>query len=54
MQLRTDLAIEARELAGGRVAGMDYREYRENQPKISRLSVKSSRAKQLLGNDVGT
>ena len=47
MQLRTDLAIEARELAGERVAGVDYREYRENQLKISRLTVKSQRAKQL-------
>ena len=54
MQLRTDLAIEARELAGERVAGVDYREYRENQLKISRLTVKSQRAKQLLGKDVGT
>ena len=54
MQLRTDLAIEARELAGGRVAGVDYHEYSENHLKISRLTVKSRRAKQLLGKDEGT
>ncbi len=47
MQMRTDLAIEARELAGDRVAGTDYREY-------SRLTVKTQRAGQLLGKDAGT
>ena len=54
MQLRTDLAIEAREIAGERVAGMEYRENRENGMKISRLSVKTPRAKQVLGKDIGT
>ena len=54
MQMRTDLAIEARELAGDRVAGTDYREYRENSIKISRLTVKTQRAGQLLGKDAGT
>lgn len=53
MQMRTDLAIEARELAGDRVAGTDYREYRENGMKISRLTVKTQRAGQLLGKDAG-
>ena len=52
MQMRTDLAIEARELAGDRVAGTDYREY--NGMKISRLTVKTQRAGQLLGKDAGT
>ena len=54
MQMRTDLAIEARELVGDRVAGTDYREYRENGMKISRLTVKTQRAGQLLGKDAGT
>ena len=54
MQMRTDLAIEARELAGDRVAGTDYREYHENGMKISRLTVKTQRAGQLLGKDAGT
>lgn len=54
MQLRTDLAIEAREIAGERVAGMDFHEYRENGMKISRLTVKDKRAKQILGKEIGT
>ena len=52
--MRTDLAIEAREIAGERVAGMDFREYRENGLKISRLTVRNQRAKQALGKDIGT
>ena len=54
MQLRTDLAIEARELAGERVSGTEYKEYSENGLKISRLSVKTPRAKQVLGKEIGT
>ena len=54
MKLRTDLAIEAREIAGERVAGMDFCEYRENGMKISRLTVKNLRAKQILGKEIGT
>lgn len=54
MQLRTDLAIEAREIAGERVAGMDFKEYHENGMKISRLTVKDKRAKQILGKEIGT
>ena len=48
------MAIEAREIAGERVAGMDFREYRENDMKISRLTVKNLRAKQILGKEIGT
>ena len=48
------MAIEAREIAGERVAGMDFREYRENDMKISRLTVKDLRAKQILGKEIGT
>lgn len=54
MQLRTDLAIEAREMAGDRVAGTEYHEYRENGMKISRLTVADQRAKQALGKEIGT
>lgn len=54
MQFRTDLAIEAREIAGERVSGMDFREYNENGLKISRLTVKDQRAKQALGKEIGT
>lgn len=54
MQFRTDLAIEAREIAGEKVSGMDFREYSENGLKISRLTVKDQRAKQALGKEIGT
>lgn len=54
MQVRTDLAVEARELAGERVGGMDYKVYRENGLEISRLTVKDNRARQALGKDLGT
>lgn len=54
MQLRTDLAIEAREIAGGRVPGTAFHTYRENGMKISRLTVKNRAAKQALGKEIGT
>ncbi len=54
MQLRTDLAIEAREIAGEKVSGMEYHEYSENGMKISRLNVKNQKAKQALGKEIGT
>ncbi len=52
--MRTDLAIEARELAGDRVAGTTFEEYRENGMKISRLTVKTERARAVLGKELGT
>lgn len=54
MQLRTDLAIEAREIAGEKISGTEYREYSENGLKISRLTVKNQKAKQALGKEIGT
>lgn len=54
MQLRTDLAIEAREIAGDRVSGVEYKEYKENGLQISRLTVKNEQAKQALGKEIGT
>lgn len=54
MRLRTDLAIEAREIAGERVPGVEFSEYRENGMKISRLKVKTAQAKHTLGKDIGT
>ena len=54
MRLRTDLAIEARELAGERIAGTEYRERSENGMRISRLEVKNQRASRVLGKDTGT
>ena len=54
MYLRTDLAVEARELAGGSVKGIDYKNYSESGLSISRLTVKTDKAKQTLGKDMGT
>ena len=54
MKMRTDLAIEAREIAGEDVSGVDFREYREEGMKISRLIVKTEKAKQRLGKETGT
>ena len=54
MQLRTDLAVEAREIAGEHISGVDFKTYRENGLEISRLTVKNQKAKQELGKDIGT
>ena len=54
MYLRTDLAVEARELAGGSVKGIDYKTYSESGLSISSLTVKTEKAKQTLGKDIGT
>lgn len=54
MNLRTDLAVEAREIAGEDVNGVDFTQYSENGLEISRLKVKTHRAKQLLGKEEGT
>lgn len=54
MQLRTDLAVEAREIAGEHISGVDFKTYTENGLEISRLTVKNQRAKQELGKEIGT
>ncbi len=54
MQLRTDLAIEAREIAGENIGGIEYKKYSENGLEISRLTIKNQRAKQALGKEMGT
>ena len=54
MHLRTDLAVEARELAGEHLAGVDYQTYRQCGMEISRLTVRTERAGQLLGKEQGT
>ena len=54
MRLRTDLAVEAREIAGEHVGGMDFRTYRENGLSISRMTVRTERARQALGKEIGT
>lgn len=54
MYLRTDLAVEAREIAGDRVSGVDFKTYSENGLEISRLTVKTEKARQTLGKEIGT
>lgn len=54
MQVRTDLAVEAREIAGEHVSGVDFKTYSENGLEISRLTVKNQKAKQELGKEIGT
>ena len=54
MRLRTDLAVEARELAGENTGGVDFDAYVENGMEISRLTVKNERARRALGKDEGT
>lgn len=54
MQLRTDLAVEAREIAGENVSGVEFKSYKENNLSISRLTVKNQKAKLSLGKEIGT
>lgn len=54
MELRTDLAVEAREIAGEEINGVDFREFNENGMEISRLTVKTQRAGQILHKEKGT
>lgn len=54
LQLRTDLAVEARELAGERVRGVDYHSYHENGLEISRMTVKDDHARRALNKEKGT
>lgn len=54
MERRTDLAIEARELAGSDVSGVEFSERQENGLKISRLKVKNHQASVKLRKEQGT
>ena len=54
LRLRTDLAVEAREMAGEHVGGTDFCSYRENGLVISRMTVRTERAKRTLGKEIGT
>lgn len=54
MELRTDLAVEAREIAGEDISGVEYKTYSENGLEISRLTVKTKKAQQQLGKEIGT
>ena len=54
LQFRTDLAIEAREIAGENTGGIEFKKYSENGLEISRLIVKNQKARQALGKEIGT
>ena len=54
MQWRTDLAVEAREIAGEQTGGVDFETRHEGSMEISRLTVRAERARQVLGKDIGT
>ncbi len=54
MEKRTDLAVEARELAGADVQGVEYSEKTENGMNISRLKVKNHQASIKLKKEKGT
>lgn len=54
MQIRTDLAVEARELAGNDISGVEYKTYRQSGLEISRMTVKSKKASLALGKETGT
>ncbi|MER2081456.1 MAG: GPR endopeptidase [Ruminococcus sp.] len=54
MRLRTDLAVEAREIAGEHIGGVDFQTYGENGLSISRMTVRTERARQAMGKEIGT
>ncbi len=54
MQWRTDLAVEAREIAGEQIGGVDFETRRAGSLEISRLTVRTEKARQALGKDIGT
>ncbi|MBQ9742605.1 MAG: GPR endopeptidase [Ruminococcus sp.] len=53
MELRTDLAVEARELAPEEIRDVDYGCEEEKGLRIERLNIKTKRAGQLLGKEAG-
>lgn len=54
MEKRTDLAVEARELAGEDVQGVEYSEKSESGMKISRLHIKNHKASLKLRKEEGS
>ncbi len=53
MELRTDLAVEAREIADEDLRDVDYRAEETQGLYIERLDIKTKRAGQLMGKDPG-
>lgn len=54
MERRTDLAVEARELAGEDISGIEYKTRKESGMEISRMTVKSHDAGIKLKKEKGT
>ncbi len=54
MELRTDLALEARELAGENVHGVEYTVVQKDSIEIEKMVIKTERAGQLLKKPKGT
>lgn len=54
MQLRTDLALEARELAGENVRGVEYSVRKKDAIEIEKLVIKTTEASRELKKPVGT
>ncbi len=54
MELRTDLALEARELAGENVHGVEYTVTNNDSIEIQKMVIKTKRASQLLRKPMGT
>lgn len=53
MELRTDLAVEAREIAREDIKDVEYKSEEVQGMVIERLSVRTDRAAQLMGKDAG-
>lgn len=54
MQLRTDLALEARELAGENVRGVEYSVRKKDAIEIEKLVIKTTGASRALQKAIGT
>ena len=54
MELRTDLALEAKELAGDNIHGVEYTVTQKDAIEIEKLTIKTERAGQLLKKPKGT
>lgn len=54
MQVRTDLALEAKEIAGEKIGGVTYDTDDYENMKVTRMQVQSREAAEKLGKDKGT
>lgn len=54
MELRTDLALEARELVGESISGVDYSITEKNEIEIEKMVIKTDQASRMLRKPKGT